>query len=78
MHIPVDAGDASCHVCGGPLVITDVDDGTLTVACQGECHTSYLLEPDAMGDGGTHYWQAMLARKLGEDGPLTEKGNHHG
>jgi hypothetical protein len=47
--------DGICRECGGQLKIVDVDDATMTVECL-ECGDSYLVEPDAFGDGCMTYY----------------------
>lgn len=47
--------DGTCRECRGELKIIDADDATLTVRCQ-QCGAEYLVEIDAFGDGGLHFW----------------------
>ena len=47
--------DGTCRECGGQLKIIDADDATMTVECL-ECGDSYLVEPDAFGDGCMTYY----------------------
>jgi DNA-directed RNA polymerase subunit M/transcription elongation factor TFIIS len=62
----VEKRDGACRECGGVLEITDADDATMTVECT-ECGESYLVEPDAFGDGCMTYYVEAMTRK-GEDG----------
>lgn len=55
----VNPKDSVCRSCGGELEITDADDATMTVEC--ECGESYLVEPDAFGDGCMTYYVPFLA-----------------
>lgn len=65
----VDLADGRCRTCDGALVIVDADDATMTVQCE-ECDDSYLVEPDAFGDGCMTYYVGMLAERMrGGDGP---------
>lgn len=60
----VNPKDGVCRSCGGELEITDADDATMTVEC--ECGESYLVEPDAFGDGCMTYYVPFLV--LREEG----------
>ena len=51
----VDLKDGSCRSCGGQLEILDADDATMSVVCL-ECDDTYLVEPDAFGDGCMRYY----------------------
>ena len=53
--------DGLCRTCSGILEITDADDATMTVECD-ECGDTYVVEPDAFGDGAVIYWPAMMAK----------------
>ena len=55
----VNPKDGVCRSCGGELEITDADDATMTVEC--ECGESYLVEPDAFGDGCMTYYVPFIA-----------------
>ena len=55
----VNPEDGVCRSCGGELEITDADDATMTVEC--ECGESYLVEPDAFGDGCMTYYVPFIA-----------------
>ena len=57
----VQTKDGKCRSCGGQLEIIDADDATMTVECQ-ECDDSYLVEPDAFGDGAMNYYPQFLAQ----------------
>ena len=65
----VEKKDGSCRECGGVLEITDADDATMTVECT-ECGETYLVEPDAFGDGCMTYYVEVMARK--EEGDYDE------
>lgn len=68
----VDPRDGCCRSCGGTLKITAVDDATMTVECQEpDCNESYLVEPDAFGDGCMTYYLGVIEEKLlaSEDDP---------
>ena len=54
--------DGRCRSCGGTLTIVDADDATMTVEC--ECGESYLVEPDAFGDGCMTYFVPLMTHKL--------------
>ena len=54
-------------VAGGVLEITDADDATVLVECT-ECGETYLVEPDAFGDGCMTYYVEVMIRK--------EEGDH--
>lgn len=57
----VDKKDGVCRSCGGTLEIVDADDATMTVECTNEeCCDSYLVEPDAFGDGCMTYYVGFL------------------
>jgi transcription elongation factor Elf1 len=62
----VKPSDGTCRTCGGELLIVDVDDATMTVDCQ-QCGDSYLVEPDAFGDGCMTYYFQMLADRMLRD-----------
>ena len=53
--------DGVCRSCGGELEIIDADDATMTVECQGECGETYVVEPDAFGDGCMTYYVGFTA-----------------
>jgi hypothetical protein len=57
----VEPHDGVCRSCGGILEIVDADDATMTVECA--CGESYLVEPDAFGDGAIHYWPLALLQQ---------------
>jgi DNA-directed RNA polymerase subunit RPC12/RpoP len=57
--------DGKCRSCSGQLTVTDADDATMTVECT-ECGDSYLVEPDAFGDGCMDYYVPFLAGKQEE------------
>ena len=57
----VATADGTCRSCHGDLEIIDADDATMTVECQ-ECGDSYLVEPDAFGDGCMTYYVGFLAQ----------------
>ena len=58
----VDPADGTCRSCGGALMITDADDGTMTVECQDpECGDEYQVEPDAFGDACIDYYVPFMA-----------------
>jgi hypothetical protein len=60
----VNPHDGVCRSCGAECV--DADDATMTVDCQ-QCGDSYLVEPDAFGDGCmTYYVQVMAERMVGD------------
>ena len=62
----VNPKDGVCHACGGQLTIIAADDATMTVECE-ECGDSYLVEPDAFGDGCmTYYVGFMTAADRGD------------
>ena len=69
--ILVKPADGGCRVCQGQLGILDADDATMTVECQ-DCGETYLVEPDAFGDGGIVYYPAILAAPL-ERNPSPEE-----
>jgi len=50
--------DGKCRTCGGELDIIDVEDATMTVECQ--CGDTYVVEPDAFGDGCMTYYVGLL------------------
>lgn len=52
--------DGTCRECGGQLKVIDADDATMTVECQ-ECGDTYLVEPDAFGDGCMTYYVEVMA-----------------
>jgi len=55
----VDPKDGVCRSCGGGLEIIDADDATMTVQCE-ECGDSYVVEPDAFGDGCMTYYVGFV------------------
>lgn len=59
----IDPHDGRCRDCGGELEIIEADDATMTVQCL-DCGDSYLVEPDAYGDGAIHYYPQFLAERL--------------
>lgn len=61
----VELQDGKCRECGGQLRIIAADDATLTVECQ-VCVERYDVHAAAFGDGGTHYWPAVMADRPGE------------
>jgi DNA-directed RNA polymerase subunit RPC12/RpoP len=65
----VETKDGTCRTCGGQLEILDADDATMTVECQ-QCRDSYLVEPDAFGDGCMTYYAGFLTQRedTGEEG----------
>jgi hypothetical protein len=66
----VHEADGRCRACGGTLDVVDADDSTMTVQCNASrCGEVYVVEPDAFGDGGMHYYVAALNGKEegGED-----------
>lgn len=63
----VNPRDGVCRSCRGTLQITEADDATMLVECD-DCGDSYLVEPDAFGDGAIHYWPQVMARQeLGDE-----------
>lgn len=66
----VNPRDDRCRGCGGELEITDADDATMTVECVA-CGDSYLVEPDALGDGCMTYYVGFLAQRM-EEGEADE------
>lgn len=58
----VQPSDGTCRHCGGELEITDADDATMLVECR-QCLESYLVEPDAFGDGGMYYYVQMICNQ---------------
>ena len=58
----VDPKDGICRSCHGELEIIGVDDATMTVECI-ECGDSYLIEPDAFGDGCMTYYVGFMSNK---------------
>ena len=61
----VDPKDGRCRSCGGPIVIIDADDATMTVECD-SCGDCYLVEPDAFGDGCMTYYVGFMAQRMEE------------
>ena len=61
----VNPNDGTCRECGGELEIIDADDATMTVQCI-DCDDSYLVEPDAFGDGCMTYYVGFLAEQMKE------------
>ena len=55
----VDRNDGVCRSCGGELEIIEGDDATMTVEGQ-DCGETYLVEPDAFGDGCMTYYVGVL------------------
>lgn len=55
----VDTKDGTCRSCRGQLEIVDADDATMSVVCQG-CGDTYVVEPDAFGDGCMTYYVGFL------------------
>jgi hypothetical protein len=53
------------HACEGQLEIA-ADDATMTVKCQ-QCGETYLVETDALNDGGLNYYVGFLAERKGAD-----------
>lgn|GEM_PF-945323 len=62
--ILVDPEDCTCCECGGMLEVTDVDDATMSVAC--ENGHAYDLEHDAF-DAGFDYVLEYFSRRGGSD-----------
>lgn len=60
----VNPNDGRCRECHDELEIIDADDATMTVRCA--CGEEYLVETDAFGDGGLHYYPQFLAECLNE------------
>ena len=58
----VDPKGGCCRSCRGELTIIAADDATMTVEC--ECGESYLVEPDAFGDGCVTYFVGFLAAQM--------------
>jgi len=56
----VELRDGACRTCGCALQIVDADDATMSVECI-ECGDSYLVEPDAFGDGCMTYYVGFMA-----------------
>ncbi len=56
----VDLKDGACRTCGSTLQIVAADDATMEVLCI-ECADSYLIEPDAFGDGCMTYYVGFMA-----------------
>ena len=59
----VNSKDGTCRSCHGELRIIDVDDATMTVE-RSECGDTYLVEPDAFGDGAIVYFPGFLAEQM--------------
>lgn len=59
----VDPNDGSCRSCNGILTVIDADDATMTVECE-DCGDSYVVEPDAFGDGCMTYYAGFLTGQL--------------
>ena len=60
----VEKKDGKCRSCGGQLRIIDADDATMTVECvDANCGDSYLVEPDAFGDGGIGYYVDFMTQR---------------
>jgi hypothetical protein len=64
MH--VNRSDGVCRHCQGELRIIEADDATMTVECL-DCSDSYLVEPDAFGDGCMTYWVGFVAECMEGD-----------
>jgi hypothetical protein len=62
----VKLADGTCRSCHGELEITDADDATMTVECM-ECGDSYLVEPDAFGDGCMTYYVGFITQQQKEN-----------
>ena len=61
----VNPKDGTCRSCHGELEIIEVDDATMTVECIDiECADTYLVEPDAFGDGAIVYYPEFLAEQM--------------
>jgi hypothetical protein len=60
----VNPEDGVCRSCGGTLEVIDADDATMTVEC--ECGETYVVEPDAFGDGCMKYYVGFFAEKQKE------------
>ncbi len=61
----VNPQDGTCRTCRGELEVIDADDATMTVECQADgCGDSYLVEPDAFGDGCVTYYVPFLAERM--------------
>ena len=56
----VDPTHGCCCTCDGELEIIDADYASMTVQCV-RCGDSYLVEPDAFGDGGMIYYVSFMA-----------------
>lgn len=65
----IDPKDGRCRLCGGTLQVIDADDATMTVECLDECGDTYLVEPNAFGDGCMTYYVPFLADREAADGP---------
>jgi hypothetical protein len=63
----VDPKDGTCRKCGGTLEVLEGDDATMTVQCT-ECDDSYLVEPDAFGDGAMDYYPRIMLKQILEKG----------
>jgi len=63
----VDPKDGVCRSCGGELEIIDADDATMTVECE-DCGETYLVEPDAFGDGCMTYYVGFMTGQDREEG----------
>ena len=57
----VDQKDGRCRSCSEQLRIIDADDATMTVQCT-SCGDTYLVEPDAFGDGCVTYYVGFFAQ----------------
>ena len=62
----VNPADGTCRSCSGQLTIVDADDATMTVECT-ECDETYLVEPDAFGDGCMTYYVPFRASMEGQN-----------
>lgn len=62
----VNPAHGKCRTCSGHLIVVDADDATMTVECT-ECDESYLVEPDAFGDGCMMYYVPFLASREGQN-----------
>jgi hypothetical protein len=63
----VDPKDGRCRSCKGELTIIDADDATMTVECHG-CGDTYVVEPDAFGDGCMTYYLGFVVKHVNEGG----------
>jgi DNA-directed RNA polymerase subunit RPC12/RpoP len=63
MTMRVNPKDGRCRSCGGALEIIEADEASMTVECE-DCGESYLVEPDAYGDGCMLYYLGIMQEKL--------------